>query len=189
MKTCARLRVPATPLSDPAHAITVVPRRLARRHLQLTAEIRAADGELRPLITAAAPAMPQRLGVNLEVTGQLLTTVGDNPDRIRSEATFAHLCGVAPNPASSGKTHRHRLSRGGDRAANNSLYTVVLTRLRLDDRTRAYVARRTREGLSKREIIRCLQRYVARELYQLLVRPPASSSSWPPHGLEWVGQP
>ena len=189
VKACARLRVPATPLSDPAHAIVVVLRRLARRHLQLTAEIRAADTELRPLITAAAPAMLERLGVNLEVTGQLLTTVGDNPDRIRSEAAFAHLCGVAPIPASSGKTHRHRLSRGGDRAANNALYTVVLTRLRLDDRTRAYVTRRTGEGLSKREIIRCLQRYVARELYQLLVRPPASSSSWPLHGLEGAGQP
>lgn len=189
VKACALLRPPAMPLSDPAHAIVVVLRRLARRHQQLTAEIRAADTELRPLITAAAPAMLDRLGVSLEVTGQLLTTVGDNPDRIRSEAAFAHLCGVSPIPASSGKTRRHRLNRGGDRAANNALYTVVLTRLRLDDRTRAYVARRTGEGLSKREIIRCLQRYVARELYQLLVRLPPSSSSWPPHGLEWVGQP
>jgi transposase IS116/IS110/IS902 family protein len=98
--------------------------------------------------------------------GQLLTTVGDNPQRMRSEAAFAHLCGVAPIPASSGKTRRHRLNRGGDRAANNALYTVVLTRLRLDDRTHRYVARRTTEGLSRREIIRCLQRYVARELHR-----------------------
>lgn len=189
VKACARLRTPGGPLSDPAHAATVVLRRLARRHQQLTAEIRAADTELRPLITAVAPTMVGRLGVGLEVTGQLLTTVGDNPDRMRSEAAFAHLCGVAPLPASSGKTHRHRLNRGGDRAANNAIYTVVLTRLRLDERTRHYLARRTREGLSKREIIRCLQRYVARELYQLLVRLPASSSPWPPHGLERVGQP
>ncbi len=108
---------------------------------------------------------------------------------MRSEAAFAHLCGVAPIPASSGKTHRHRLNRGGDRAANNALYTVVLARLRLDQRTHAYVARRTAEGLSRREIIRCLQRYVARELYQALVRPPASSSSWPAHRLQGVGQP
>jgi transposase len=87
----------------------------------------------------------------LEVTGQLLTTIGDNPDRLRSEAAFAHLCGVAPIPASSGRTHRHRLNRGGDRAANNAIYTVVLTRLRLDDRTRTHYRRRTAAGLSKRE--------------------------------------
>ena len=98
-----------------------------------------ADAELRNLVTAAAPGMLTRLGVGVEVTGQLLTTVGDNPDRMRSEAAFAHLCGVAPIPASSGKTRRHRLNRGGDRAANNALYTVVLARLRLDERTRAYV--------------------------------------------------
>ena len=189
VKACARLRTPSAPLSNPAHAATVALRRLARRHQHLTTEIHAADTELRPLITAVAPTMVGRLGVGLEVTGQLLTTVGDNPDRMRSEAAFAHLCGVAPIPASSGKTHRHRLNRGGDRAANNALYTVVLTRLRLDERTRDYVARRTREGLSKREIIRCLQRYVARELYQLLARLPPSSSSWPPHGLEGAGQP
>ena len=97
--------------------------------------------------------------------------------------------GVAPIPASTGKTHRHRLNRGGDRAANNALYTVVLTRLRLDPRTRAYFTRRRAEGLSKREITRCLQRYVARELYQLLVRLPASSSSWPIPRVEWLGQP
>jgi transposase len=116
--------------------------------------------------------MTDLLGVGVEVAGQLLTTVGDNPQRMRSEAAFAHLCGVAPIPASSGKTRRHRLNRGGDRAANNALYTVVPTRLRLDERTLRYVARRATEGLSQREIIRCLQRYVARELYQLLVSRP-----------------
>jgi len=141
------------------------------------------------LINAAAPTMTARLAVNVEVAGQLLTTVGDNPDRMRSEAAFAHLCGVAPIPASSGRTRRHRLNRGGDRAANNAVYTVVLTRLRLDPRTRDYVARRTREGLTKREIIRCLQRYVARELYQLLVALPESSSSWPPPAMSGTGQP
>lgn len=186
---CARLRIATTDLSDPTRAVRVALRRLARRHQQLTAEIRDADRELRPLITAAAPAMIDRLGVNVEVAGQLLTTIGDNPDRMRSEAAFAHLCGIAPLPASSGRTRRHRLNRGGDRAANNAVYTVVLTRLRLDERTRAYVTRRTAEGLSKREIIRCLQRYVARELYQLLVRLPASSSSWPPPAAPGAGQP
>jgi transposase len=176
--TCLVLR-PTGPVADPAHAVRLVLRRLARRYQFLTTEIRLADAELRGLVTTAAPGMLTRLGVGIEVTGQLLTTVGDNPDRMRSEAAFAHLCGAAPIPASSGKTRRHRLNRGGDRAANNALYTVVLARLRLDKRTHAYVARRTAEGLSRREIIRCLQRYVARELYQALVALPASSSSWP----------
>jgi transposase len=180
---------PTGSLSDPAQAVKRALRRLARRYQFLSTEIRLADAELRGLVTTAAPGMLTRLGVGIEVTGQLLTTVGDNPTRIRSEASFAHLCGVAPIPASSGKTHRHRLNRGGDRAANNALYTVVLARLRLDDRTRAYVTRRTAEGLSRREIIRCLQRYIARELYQALIRLPASSSSWPPHRLLRVGQP
>jgi transposase len=133
--------------------------------------------------------MLTQLGVGLEVTGQLLTTVRDNPDRLRSEAAFAHLCGVAPIPASTGKTHRHRLNRGGDRAANNALYVVDLTRLRLDPRTRAYFTRRRTEGLSKREVTRCLQRYVARELYPLLVRLPASSSSWPIPRVAGLGRP
>jgi transposase len=185
---CAGL-APSGALTDPANAVRLVARRLARRYRFLTTEIRLADAELRGLVTAAAPGITTRLGVGIEVAGQLLTTVGDNPDRMRSEAAFAHLCGVAPIPASSGKTRRHRLNRGGDRAANNALYTVVLARLRLDERTRAYVARRTAEGKDRREIIRCLQRFVARELYQALVRLPASSSSWPAHRLERVGQP
>jgi transposase len=174
--TCLALR-PTGSVADPAQAVRLVLRRLARRYQFLSTEIGLADAELRKLVTAAAPSMLTRLGVGVEVTGQLLTTVGDNPDRMRSEAAFAHLCGAAPIPASSGKTRRHRLNRGGDRAANNALYTVVLARLRLDERTRAYAARRTAEGLSKREIIRCLQRYVARELYHALVALPASSSS------------
>jgi len=188
VQACARLRSNG-PLSDPAQALKVALRRLARRYQHLTGEIKDADTELHDLVATAAPGMTDLLGVGVEVTGQLLSTVGDNPTRMRSEAAFAHLCGVAPIPASSGKTRRHRLNRGGDRAANNALYTVVLTRLRLDDRTRRYVARRTNEGLSRREITRCLQRYVARELYQALVSLPPSSSSWPLHGLQRVGQP
>ena len=110
-------------------------------------------------------------GVGIEVAGQLLTTAGDNPDRLHSEAAFAHLCGVAPIPASSGRTHRHRLNRGGDRAANNALYIVVLGRLRYSPRTRAYADRRTKEGLSKPEIIRCLKHHVAREVFTALTAP------------------
>jgi transposase len=108
------------------------------------------------------------LGVGPDVAGQLLVTAGDNPDRLVSEASFAKLCGVAPLEASSGKTVRHRLNPGGDRKANSALYTVVISRLRHDPRTQAYMARRTAEGKSKKEIIRCLKRYVARELFAIL---------------------
>ena len=167
-----RLRPPAPVPPTPAAAVRLALRRLARRYQFLSTEIADLDEPARTLVTAAAPGLLTRLGVGAEVAGQLLVTAGDNPDRLRSEAAFAHLCGVAPIPASSGKTRRHRLNRGGDRAANNALYTVVLARLRLDPRTRAYVARRTAEGLSKREIIRCLQRYVARELYHAPGRTP-----------------
>src|SRR3954471_24293692 len=109
----------------------------------------------------------------------MLVTAGDNPDRLRCEAAFAHLCGVAPVPASSGRSRRHRLNRGGDRAANSALYVVVLGRLRHDARTRAYVQRRTAEGLSKLEIIRCLKRYVAREIYNVLQPTPRRYAGQP----------
>ncbi len=165
--TCARLR-PAGDITDPETATKTALRRLARRHQYLSEEIGEADVELHALVTAAAPRLIALPGVGPQVAGQLLTTLGDNPERLHSEAAFAHLCGVAPIPASSGRTHRHRLNRGGDRAANNALYVVVLGRLRYDPRTRAYAARRTTEGLSKPEIIRCLKRYVARELYNAL---------------------
>ena len=116
-----------------------------------------------------APELLSLPGVGPDVAGQLLTSAGDNPDRITSEAAFAHLCGVAPVPASSGRVHRHRLNRSGDRHANNALYIVVLNRLLYDPRSRAYAERRTQEGLSKPEIIRCLKRYVAREIYNVLI--------------------
>jgi len=162
--TCARLR-PAGEVADPEHATKTALRRLARRHQFLSEEISDADAELRTLVTAVAPGLVAPGLVGTQVAGQILTTVGDNRERLHSEASFAHLCGVAPIPASSGRTRRHRLNRGGDRAANNALYIVVLGRLRYDPRTKAYAARRTAEGLSKPEIIRCLKRYVAREIY------------------------
>ena len=165
--TCSRLR-PTGDIADPEHATKTALRRLARCHQFLSQEVSAADTELRTLVTAAAPRLIALPGVGTEVAGQILITAGDNPGRLRSEAAFAHLCGVAPIPASSGRTHRHRLNRGGDRAANNALYIVVLGRLRHDSRTRAYAERRTAEGLSKPEIIRCLKRYVAREIFTLL---------------------
>ncbi len=167
--TCARLR-PMSELTDPEQATKTALRRLARRHQQLSEEIAEADRELRALVAQAAPRLLALPGVGVEVAGQLLTSAGDNPDRLRTESAFAQLCGVAPVPASSGKVRRHRLNRGGDREANKALYIVVLGRLRTCQRTRAYVERRTKEGLSKPEIIRCLKRYVAREIY-LALRP------------------
>ncbi len=98
-----------------------------------------------------------------------MVAAGDNPGRLATEASFARLCGAAPLPASSGKTSRHRLNRGGDRIANNALWRIVLVRMRFDERTRYYVERRTKEGLSKKEIMRCLKRYVARDVYRCLV--------------------
>jgi transposase len=165
--TCAGLR-PGPDLADPTHAVKTALRRLARRHQQLSDEITDADADLKTLLTAAAPQLLQLPGVGIEVAGQLLTTAGDNPHRLHSDAAFAHLCGAAPIPASSGRTHRHRLNRGGDRAANNALHTIALTRLRYHENTRDYATRRTQEGLSKKEIIRCLKRYIAREIYHTL---------------------
>ena len=104
-------------------------------------------------------------------------TAGDNPQRLRSEAAFAHLCGVAPIPASSGRTHRHRLNRGGDRQANNALWRIALVRMRCHPPTRAYVERRTKQGLSKLDIMRCLKRYIAREVYHHLTSPPPITAS------------
>ncbi len=107
-------------------------------------------------------------GVGVDHADRLLFTAGENIERMHSEAAFTRLCGVAPIPASSGRTDRHRLSRGGDRQANRALYMAVIMRLAHDERTRAYAQRRTAEGLSKPEIIRCLKRYLAREVYSAL---------------------
>ncbi|TQM69277.1 transposase [Actinomadura hallensis] len=169
--TCANLRPDRTGAASPATAVKIALRSPARRHQQLTAEIADLDELLEPLVAAINPGLVAANGVGTDVAGQLLVTTGDNHDRLRSEAAFAMLCGAAPIPASSGKTNRHRLNRGGDRQANKALYRVVICRLRWDPRTRAYMERRTKDGLSKKEIIRCLKRYVARELYQLITTP------------------
>ncbi|MER6532204.1 IS110 family transposase [Streptomyces sp. NPDC001508] len=165
--TLARSR-PTGNLHDPACAVKTALRRLARRYQQLDEEIKDADKEIGPLVTQAAPRLVALPGVGPETAGQLLTSAGDNPGRLRSEASFAHLCGAAPVPASSGRTHRHRLNRGGDRAANNALHTIVLVRMKYDQRTQEYVARRTAEGMVKKDIVRCLKRFVAREIYRHL---------------------
>lgn len=162
---------PGTDLSSPAAATKLTLRSLARRHIALSDEIRELDAVLDELTTTAAPGLLAKTGVGTEVAGQLLVTAGDNPARLRSEASFAHLAGVAPIPASSGRTNRHRLNRGGDRAANKALHTVAVVRLKYDERTRAYARRRTAEGLSMKDIMRCLKRAIAREIYQELTRP------------------
>jgi transposase len=166
--TCANLRPDTLRASEPVAGTKLALRSLAHRHHNLTSEITDLDAIIEPLVAAIAPSLLALNGVGPDVAGQLLVTAGDNPERLRSQAAFAMLCGAAPLPASSGRTQRHRLNRGGDRAANAALYRIVLSRLRWDTRTRDYMARRTTEGLSKKEIIRCLKRFVAREIYHAL---------------------
>jgi transposase len=146
-------------------------RSLARRHRRLSEEIAELDEQIARLVSEAVPALTALRGVGIDTAASLLVAVGDNPERLKSEASFARLCGVAPVPASSGKTVRHRLSRGGNRDANRALHVLALGRMSWDQSTREYVARRTAEGKSKREILRCLKRYVAREIYRILTAP------------------
>jgi transposase len=168
-------------LSTPLAATKLALKGLAIRYRQLTAEIDALDEHLEQLISTAAPELLAVKGVGTDIAGALLVAAGDNPQRLRSEGSFASLCGAAPIPASSGRTNRHRLSRGGDRDANRALYLLALGRMGWDPSTRTYVTRRTAAGLSKPEVIRCLKRYLAREIYRILVKPPASLSP-PAHG-------
>jgi transposase len=143
---------------------------LGRRVLALDEEKARIDALLAPLVTQTAPQLLTVFGVGVDTAAALLVTAGDNPGRLRSEAAWAHLCGTAPIPASSGKVTRWRLNRGGDRQANCALWGIVITRLRNDPRTQAYMTRRLAEGRSKPEVIRILKRYVAREVYRHLPR-------------------
>src|SRR3982751_3860142 len=137
------------------------------------------DCALDSLTDAAAPMLKAAFGIATGTVAEMLILVGDNPERIRSEAAFAKLCGVCPIPASSGKTTRHRLNRGGHRQANAALYRVVIVRMRVHQPTLDYVKRRTAEGKSKPEIIRCLKRFVAREIFGYLCRPSNAQCSAP----------
>lgn len=153
-------------LADPREGTRWVLARLARRIQQLDAEIAELDGAQRRLVAATAPAELLALpGVGPDTAATLLCAAGDNPERMRSEASFAALCGVSPVEASSGRTTRHRLNLGGDRRANNALWWIVVTRLRIDPATKIYLQRRTAAGKSKKETIRTLKRYIAREIY------------------------
>lgn len=165
---CSRFR--HTGRTDPASVTKITLRSLARRFNDLTDEIAELDALIKPLVNDTAPALAELIGVGTEIASAILVAAGDNPERLRNEATFAHLCGVAPIDASSGKQERHRLNRGGDRQANSALWRIVITRLVYDPRTREYFQRRTKEGLSKKETIRCLKRYVARDVFNALPR-------------------
>jgi transposase len=150
------------------YAVRTALRELGRRVEFLDAQIARLDDLIVPLVTARAPDLLALYGVGPDTAAMLLVAAGDHPERLRSEAAWAHMCGVAPIPASSGKTRRHRLNRGGNREANHALWRIVITRMSRHPATVAYVERRTAEGLSKKEIIRCLKRYVAREVYPFL---------------------
>ena len=168
--TAARFRPGRCP-GDPTAATKMAMRSIARRHRWLSEEVAELDEQLERLVAEAAPALVALKGVGTETAASLLVAAGDNPERLRSEASFARLCGVSPIPASSGRVRRHRLNRGGNREANRALYLLALGRMSWDVRTREYVARRAAEGKSKREILRCLKRYVAREVYRALTSP------------------
>jgi transposase len=144
-------------------------RELAHRFKELDEEVKTLSSQITALVEQVAPELVAVFGVGAEIAGQFLVTAGDNSGRIRNEAALAKICGVAPKPTGSGKTSgRHRLNRSGDRAANSALYMITLVRLRHHEPTRRYLERRTAEGLSKREIIRCLKRYIVREIYLAL---------------------
>ena len=168
INACVALRPDAARISNPVQATKAALRTVALRAKHLREEVQWLDRQLAELVAAVAPITYSTFAMGVDTTSALLVTIGDNPDRLRSEAAFARLCGVAPIPASSGKTNRHRLHRGGDRSGNRALHIATVVRMRYSDETRAYVARRTAEGLSKPEIIRCLKRYLAREIFQAL---------------------
>jgi len=167
------------PVITPAAAVKLALKCLAQRHQLLSAEVATLDRDLARLVAAAAPALCALKGVGPDVAGAVLVAAGDHPERLRSEGAFANLCGVAPLPASSGKTSgRRRLNRGGDCHANCALWRIVIVRLATDAPTKQYMARRTQEAMSKPEIIRCLKRYVAREIYrELIPRAPLATAA------------
>ena len=168
-KRCRNFR--PSRLDNPKTAAKYALRSLAHRYRHLSDEIKNLEAELERLTWSIAPSLLNAFGVGPDTAATLLITAGSNPDRLRSEAAFASLCGVNPIPASSGKTNRHRLNRGGDRQANAALHRIVVVRLVYDPRTQAYMRRRTAEGMTKREVIRCLKRYVAREVYSIIQKP------------------
>ena len=170
VRVCARWR-PGQAQTTTAYAKRTL-RHLARRYQSLDAEIDELDTEIRGLCAKANPALLAATGVGPDTASALLAAAGDNPGRMKSEKSFAALCGASPVQASSGQTVRHRLNRGGNRQANQALWRIATTRIRHDAATQQYVAKREAEGKNRKEIIRCLKRHIAREIYRLITNPP-----------------
>ena len=170
VRTLASWRPDMTAYRDLDSAYRIGLKSLARRYLELNDEIADLDVMIAAIVDELAPNLVARNSIGHTGAARLLLTAGDNPERLRSEASFASLCGVSPVPASSGKTVRHRLNRGGDRAANSALHIIAIGRLRTDQRTKDYVARRIAQGHSKLDAIRALKRYLAREVFTLITQ-------------------
>ena len=168
VRTLAAWRPDLSDYRNVVSAYRIALKSLGRRYLELHDEIADLDVMIGAIVDELAPALVARNSIGPESAAQLLLTAGDNSERLHSEASFAALCGVSPVPASSGKVTRHRLNRGGDRAANSALHIIAIGRLRTDPRTKTYVAKRIAEGHSKLEAIRCLKRYIAREVFTLI---------------------
>lgn len=164
-----RYRPDPARLADPTQAAKKSLRNLARRISELDTEINEADHDLTPLVRQTAPTLLAMRQVGIQTAAQILITAGQNPDRMRSEASFAKLVGVAPLPASSGKSGtRHRLNRGGDRQANSALHLVIIGRLKNHPETQTYMTRRLAQGMTTAATIRCLKRHLARSIYRAL---------------------
>jgi len=170
VERASRFRVAG--LSTPAEATKLALAELARRHIALTSEIERLECHLKTLVADVAPSLVAHYGISTDTAGALLVAAGDNPQRLGSDRAFAALCGVSPVECSSGQLQRHRVNRGGNREANSALWRIVLVRMAGDPRTREYVDKKRREGRSTKEAIRCLKRYVAREVYCELMRVP-----------------
>jgi transposase len=165
IQACEQLPEPET-LTTPTDAVTIAIKSLAARCRHLDAEATRLEHHIDTITATATPQLRAVYGVGPDTAATLLAAIGDNHDRISSDAAFAKLCGVSPLKASSGKTIRHRLNRGGNRDANRALHVILVVRLRRHQPTRDYLARRLAEGKTKNEIMRCLKRYIAREIYR-----------------------
>jgi transposase len=170
VRTLAAWRPDLTAYREVEAAYRISLKSLGRRYLELHDEIADLDVMIAAIVKELAPTLIARNSISYVGGAQLLLTAGGNPERMRSEASFAALCGVSPVPASSGKTVRHRLNRGGDRSANSALHIIAIGRLRTDQKTKDFVARRVSEGHSKLDAIRALKRYLAREVFTLIMQ-------------------
>jgi transposase len=172
---CARFR--PGDIADPVEGTRAAMRSLARRYQTLTVELEELRAQLDVLTARANPGLRGAVGVGVDVASIVLVAAGDNPDRLTSDAAFAALCGASPVEASSGRIVRHRLNRGGNRQANHALWRIAMVRLTCDPRTQHYAQRRSAEGKTPRDIMRCLKRAIAREIYALIVHPPTATSA------------